>query len=196
MTALLSFPCRSCFPEGICFALTVTLSPGRCAWQRLNTTWRGPLPSRPARTRCAASAWRWCMRNPRPQRGGSGSCPTARTPTACPASASGGVPSSSRTPSSSELWGWGAARSCGCHRAQQSLLQAARAACRITAAPLGGGFSPLWLCGQWAEWTLQQLGPCKARPLALTCVKKQQLLFFPMYVLNCGIFPQITACPR
>lgn len=101
------FPCSGSFPEGLCFgswaALTVTLSRDRCAWQRLSTTWRGPLPSRPARTRCAASAWRWCMRNPQPRRGGLGSCPTATTRTACPASASGDVPSSSRTPSSSEL---------------------------------------------------------------------------------------------
>lgn len=99
------FPCSRSFAEGIGLdrlALTVTLSPDRCAWQRLSTTWRGPLPSRPARTRCAASAWRWCMRSPQPRRGGLGSCPTAPTRTACPASASGGVPSSSRIPSSSE----------------------------------------------------------------------------------------------
>lgn len=167
------FPCSGSFPEELCFgswaALTVTLSRDRCAWQRLSTTWRGPLPSRPARTRCAASAWRWCMRNPQPRRGGLGSCPTATTRTACPASASGDVPSSSRTPSSSELCDlpWpergldlltGEAGAANVHRAQQSLPQglarprtwlwelppraAGRTACPLVTVPLWEELGP------------------------------------------------------
>lgn len=74
----------------------------RSACQHSNTRWRRPLPSRRVRTKRAASAWRLSSRKRQPQSGGSGSFPTATTRIACPASGSGGVPSSLRTQSSSK----------------------------------------------------------------------------------------------
>lgn len=204
------FPCSRSFPEGICcdrLALTVTLSPGRCAWQHLSTTWRGPLPSRPARTRCAASAWRWCMRNPQPQRGGLGSCPTAPTPTACPASASGDVPSSLRTPSSSEFWvlpwpgrGW------SCSQGSCRLTELSKAAPGCTGCPLvplPEFHSPAWDVWPWkcrgaaqpslTLWSVGRVdsGPAGTLQSSVPCTDlcaKPRTPFSPLYVLSGGIF--------
>lgn len=74
----------------------------RSACQHLNTRWKRPSPSRQVRTKCAVSAWKWSSRRRLPLRGDLGFSPTAITRTACPASDSGGVPSSSRTQSLSK----------------------------------------------------------------------------------------------
>lgn len=74
----------------------------RSACQHLNTRWKRPSPSRQVRTKCAVSAWKWSSRRHLPLRGDLGFSPTAITRTACPASDSGGVPSSSRTQSLSK----------------------------------------------------------------------------------------------
>nr|KAF6495803.1 hypothetical protein HJG63_010169 [Rousettus aegyptiacus] len=71
----------------------------RSACRHSDTRWRRPLPSRQVKTKCSVSAWKWSSRSHLLLRGDLGFSLIAIIHTACPASDSGGAPSSLRTQS-------------------------------------------------------------------------------------------------